>query len=217
MANHKLTKTKYITSIHELKKVSINPTPLVLLVGRSNVGKSSIFNYLTNTKLARASKIPGRTQALNIFEALLNNKQIHIVDSPGLGYAKLSIHKQNFTNSLLTDYLKLQKQIFCLFHIVDSNIPLNIIDCELSKSLKNTTLHYYLLITKIDRIPNSKRESIKKNFAKILKLNTGHCFCTSTKKNIGREFILENLSRNLETHVSDNKFVELGGIEPPAS
>lgn len=217
MVNHRLTKTNYVTSVHELKTVIVNTIPTILLVGRSNVGKSSIFNYLTNTKLARVSKIPGRTQALNIFEALLNNKQIHIVDSPGLGYANLSIHKQNLTNSLLTDYLNLQKQIFCLLHIVDSNIPLNIIDCELSKTLKNTTLNYCLLITKIDRIPISKRNDIKNYFTETLRLNTKHCFCTSAKKNIGKKSVLESLSHNLETYSNDGEFVELGGIEPPTS
>ena len=155
--------------------------PQIVLVGRSNVGKSSIINSLVNQKnLARASSLPGRTQQINIF---LINKNFYLIDLPGYGFAKVPNQVWQQTQELINWYLfesgyNFKKVIL----IIDAEIGPTEEDLLMFHSLEQTKKDIVIVANKIDKISKSKYpeqlQKIKKTFAphKVI-------MCSAAKKN----------------------------------
>lgn len=196
MADLRFEKAKYILSAPTVNILPVSELPEIAFLGRSNVGKSSLLNYLANQKdLARVSKTPGRTQALNLFEAELEKKPLWIMDLPGLGYAKLSLTERERLSQLLSDYLEQRQQLTCLVHLLDCRRDPNPEDIDLSQQFRAHVPHYLVVMTKIDQIPLSKRKDTQKRFVKILEIAPEQCLTASASENLGRETILLTLSQ----------------------
>ncbi|MBL4817800.1 MAG: ribosome biogenesis GTP-binding protein YsxC [Deltaproteobacteria bacterium] len=188
-------KAKYILSAPDVDLLPVSEHPEIAFFGRSNVGKSSLINYLCGQKsLARTSKTPGRTQALNLFEAELNKKPVRIVDLPGHGYAKLSLKQRKELSNMLMDYLEKRETLQSLFHLLDCRRDVSEEDVELSYELRNSVENYCVILTKIDQIPVSKRKNAQKRFVQVLGIPLENCFMASSLKNIGRFEILASLT-----------------------
>src|SRR3989338_9511890 len=154
MADLRFEKAHYILSAPSVDILPVKNLPEIAFVGRSNVGKSSLLNYLSGQKdLARVSKTPGRTQALNLFEAELEKKPICILDLPGLGYAKLALTERERLSNLLSDYLEQREQLTCLVHLLDCRRDPNPEDLDLSQQFRGHVPNYLVVMTKIDQIP----------------------------------------------------------------
>lgn len=195
MADLRFEKAHYILSAPTVDILPVSELPEIAFVGRSNVGKSSLLNYLANQKdLARVSKTPGRTQALNLFEAELEKKPLWIMDLPGLGYAKLSLTERERLSNLLSDYLEQREQLTCLVHLLDCRRDPNPEDIDLSQQFRGHVPNYLVVMTKIDQIPLSKRKDTQKRFAKILEIAPEQCLFASANDNLGREAILTALN-----------------------
>lgn len=137
--------------------------PEIAFAGRSNVGKSTLVNALTNRKtLAKTSNTPGRTQQLNYFNL---GDRLHMVDMPGYGYAKVSKDKRDDWTQLIFDFLRGRATLRCVFILIDSRHGLKDTDIELMKMLDETAVQYRIILTKTDKV---KSQELKKVSEKII-------------------------------------------------
>lgn len=175
--------TAGVTGLNNLIEMSL---PEVAFAGRSNVGKSSLINALTNRKmLARTSHTPGRTQQLNFFDL---GKQMFIVDLPGYGYARASKTKVKSWNDLIRKYLRGRQTLQRVCLLIDSRHGLKDVDIEIMDMLDDVAVTYMIVLTKIDKVkaPELKKrveginETLKKRPAAFPVV-----FKTSSAKSLG--------------------------------
>ena len=137
----------------------------IAFAGRSNVGKSSLLNALTNRKdLARTSNTPGRTQQLNFFNL---GDQMNIVDMPGYGYAKVSKATRKEWDDLIFSYLRGRPNLRAVFILIDSRHGLKDSDLHLMGMLDKAAVNYRIVLTKSDKGKNLK--ALTENIQNILK------------------------------------------------
>lgn len=147
---------RFYTTVNHLKDLPDTPAEIAF-VGRSNAGKSSAINTLTNhTRLAYVSKTPGRTQHINFFE-LTNGG--YMVDLPGYGYAQVPEAVRRHWVSLLGDYLQTRTQLIGLILIMDARHPLKELDKQMLDFFAVTNRPVHILLSKADKL--SKNEQIK--------------------------------------------------------
>ncbi|GLQ24165.1 GTP-binding protein EngB [Algimonas ampicilliniresistens] len=138
----------------------------VCFAGRSNVGKSTLINALTNQSgLARASNTPGRTQELNYFSA---QDRLYLVDLPGYGYAKAPKHKIAAWNKLTRAFLRGRATLRRVFVLVDSRHGLMPVDQELMNMLDETAVTYQVVLTKADKLKKGQLARVHAETAKKL-------------------------------------------------
>ena len=176
----------FLISVAQIKQLPETKLTEVAFAGRSNVGKSSLLNAITNRRsLAFTSKMPGRTQEINFFN--LGEKLI-LVDLPGYGFAKASKVKiANWTN-LVTSYLKYRRQLSRVFILIDSRHGLKENDHKTMKNLEKAALSFQIILTKCDKL---KPEDLNKIHTlikeKISIYTSAHptILATSAKNNYG--------------------------------
>ena len=164
-------------------------------IGRSNVGKSSLINSLTNRRnLARTSKTPGRTQLINYF--LIDN-EIYFVGLPGYGFAKVrEAVKRSWGNTIET-YLKSdrEKVVFLLLDL--RRIPSNE-DIEMLRWLEHYNIEYYIIFTKSDKLSNNEKAKQLKEIRKKLEFSNDDVFFSSALKNTGKDELLEFIYKKIK-------------------
>lgn len=147
---------KFFTTVNHLKDLPDTPAEIAF-VGRSNAGKSSSINTLTNhVRLAYVSKTPGRTQHINFFELENGN---FMVDLPGYGYAQVPEAIRTHWVKLLGDYLQQRRQLIGLILIMDSRHPLKALDIQMLDFFHITGRPVHILLSKADKL--SKNDQIK--------------------------------------------------------
>ena len=180
---------------------SINDLPIgdfieICFSGRSNVGKSSLINYLTGRRsIARTSKTPGRTREINFFK-INNNK--HLVDLPGYGYAQVSKKERQAWFKMVKDYFFYSNNLRRVFLLIDSRHGLKPSDVDLMKILEEAAVTFQLVFTKFDKIKPNEFDKIKKTTFTKLSLFANafpEVIVTSTKKNIGIEALRASISK----------------------
>lgn len=159
----------------------------VAFSGRSNVGKSSLINALTNRKkLARSSAEPGRTRELNFFD--LGEGRYFLVDLPGFGYAKVSRTQANAWMRLTRSYLKGRPNLRRVFLLIDSRRGLMETDLDVMKMLDTAAVNYQVILTKADKVKKNDLDQLKSHLETTLK-NHGAAHpivqVTSSEKNWG--------------------------------
>ena len=134
--------------------------PEFLLVGRSNVGKSSFINTLINRKnFAHTSSKPGKTQTLNFY---LVNKSFYFVDVPGYGYAVVSHERQKKFGVMIEEYLKSRESLKCVFLLIDYRHKPTEDDCLMYNFLKYYNLKIKVVATKYDKVSKNNRDKQNK-------------------------------------------------------
>ncbi|MCL4109166.1 UNVERIFIED_CONTAM: hypothetical protein GTU68_028347 [Idotea baltica] len=165
--------------------------PQFAFIGRSNVGKSSLINMLTDRKkLAKVSKQPGKTQLINLFE--VDEKWV-LVDLPGYGYAKESKKKRKSWEVMVNTYLKDAPMLQLAFVLIDSNIPPQQIDLDFINWLGEHGIPFSLVFTKTDRLVARKTAKNVEAFCQVLLENWETLppqFLASSVSRVGREEIL---------------------------
>ena len=143
---------EFLKSAPELRFLPTATVPEIAFAGRSNVGKSSLLNALTNRKsLARTSNTPGRTQELNYFD-VGEPIQLRLVDMPGYGFAEAPRDMVKRWRFLINDYLRGRAVLKRALVLVDSRHGLKDVDREVMAMLDHTAVGYRLILTKADKI-----------------------------------------------------------------
>ena len=175
------------------KDLPINNIKEIAFIGRSNVGKSSLINVITNSKIAIVSKTPGRTKQLNFFQI---KDKLTIVDMPGYGYAKASRNEVENWNNLIFNYLLSRRNLERVFLLIDSRHSLKENDEEMMNILDSRGILYQIILTKIDEIKPTelqvKVENMNDTFKKHPALFNEVLFASS-KENLGISQIRETI------------------------
>ena len=157
----RIKQAEFIISNTDIKKCPKADIPEYAFIGRSNVGKSSLINMLTERKnLAKVSGKPGKTQLINHF---LINKLWYLVDLPGYGYAGVSKSKRYEFAQFIKKYLLKRENLMCLFVLLDSRLKPQAIDLEFMQWLGENGIPFVICFTKQDKL--SKKESAEKNLS----------------------------------------------------
>ena len=139
----------------------------IAFAGRSNVGKSSLVNALTNRKtLARTSQTPGRTRQLIFFELQHNVTKLRLVDLPGYGYAKAPKKDIQSWTSLTLKYLKGRPSLRTICLLIDSRRGIGVYDELIMKELDKAAVSWIVILTKADKLTNEEIEKIKDSTSK---------------------------------------------------
>ncbi len=170
--------------------------PEFLLVGRSNVGKSSFINTIINRKnYARISTTPGKTQTINFYNV---NNIFFLVDAPGYGYAKVSKKQRKKFGLMMENYLKERASLKQVFLLVDFRLKLSEADIMMYNFLKHYKLPVTIVATKADKVGISNYQKQRKLILDDLDLVMGDeflVFSSVTKE--GREAILDKIERTI--------------------
>lgn len=157
----------FVVSNQEVSKCPKNNLPEYAFIGRSNVGKSSLINMLTNQKkLAKTSGRPGKTQLINHF---IINQQWYLVDLPGYGYARVSRSTKNIFQKFITAYFKQRKQLVCAFVLIDIRHEPQPIDLEFMQWLGENAIPFNIVFTKSDKLKPKAIERNVENYSVVLK------------------------------------------------
>lgn len=181
----------FIGSFPSANKCPNDERPEYAFIGRSNVGKSSFINMLSNRNaLARVSKQPGKTQSINFF---LVDENWFLVDLPGYGYAKVSKKMRVEWEYMVKTYLRTRTTISCIFQLVDISVPHQQIDIEFINWLGGCGLPFVLILTKADK---AKEHEVQEN-VEGFKAALGEYWeelprmvLTSSNTKLGREEVL---------------------------
>ena len=154
----KLSNVTYLVSSANLANSPINQLPEIALVGRSNVGKSSVLNTICNKKkLAFTSKTPGKTRLINFFSVNIQNMEIaRLVDLPGYGYARVNKSTKTLWNNNLSEYLLKRRNLLGFVLILDCRHPLNKLDKQLLQIMLERNLKYHVLFNKVDKLKKNR-------------------------------------------------------------
>lgn len=191
-----ITKAEFIISNSDVSKCPKEILPEYAFIGRSNVGKSSLINMLTNNKnLAKTSGKPGKTQLINHFK--INNNWF-LVDLPGYGYARVSKSTKKVFQKFITQYFEKRKQLILAFVLVDIRHEPQTIDVDFMQWLGENQIPFAIIFTKADKL---KPEAIKRNVAtyheKMLDFweEMPTYFITSSSSRTGKEEVLAYIDR----------------------
>ncbi|MEO9967554.1 MAG: ribosome biogenesis GTP-binding protein YihA/YsxC [Reichenbachiella sp.] len=188
----KITSSEFVISNTDYTKCPDPDKPEYAFIGRSNVGKSSLINMLTEkNKLAKTSGKPGKTQLINHF---LINKTWFLVDLPGYGWAQVSKEMKEQWNRMTKNYLAQRENLYNVFVLIDSRIPPQKIDIEFLNWLGEHKVPFSIVFTKADKPNNSKIQSNVASFKAELSKSWEELpptFITSSAQKVGRKELLE--------------------------
>lgn len=188
--------TKYIISSPGYKQCPLPDKPEYAFIGRSNVGKSSLINMLTNKKgLAKISATPGKTQLINHFEIISSDKKKwYLVDLPGYGYATVSQKARNNWGNMIESYIRKRENLVCLFVLIDIRHEPQAIDLEFINQLGEWQIPFVLVFTKSDKNKPGATDRNLAHFIGALGNNWEEPpphFVTSAVKKTGRKALLD--------------------------
>ena len=149
----------FLKSAPQLQHLPDPTVPEIAFAGRSNVGKSSLINAVTNrSKLARASNTPGRTQELNYFDVGRDPLVFRLVDMPGYGFAEAPRDMVKRWRFLINDYLRGRQVLKRALVLVDARHGLKDVDRDVMKMLDDAAVSYHLVLTKADKVKPAELE-----------------------------------------------------------
>lgn len=189
----KISSATFVVSNSEVAKCPNTMIPEYAFIGRSNVGKSSLINMLTNRKnLAKTSGRPGKTQLINHF---LINQNWHLVDLPGYGYARVSKKDKKYFQKFITDYFEGRQQLISAFVLIDCRHKPQPVDMDFMEYLGKRQIPFSIIFTKADKL---KPLALERNITayKSILLDTSweefpNYFVSSSNHRTGQKEILQ--------------------------
>ncbi len=155
----------FIKSLTDVKEKPSGQLPEVLIVGKSNVGKSSLINALTShTRLAFTSSKPGHTKLLNYFN--IDNK-FFLVDAPGYGYAKGGVDLDRLFGEMMEQYFVNNNELKLVLLLLDSRREFNQNDLEILNYVQQENIPFYLVVTKVDKVNQSEKAKLNKHLKEM--------------------------------------------------
>lgn len=186
---------KFIKSASKKDEFIIDDLSQVAIVGRSNVGKSSLINLLTNnSKMAKTSSMPGRTRLVNYFNV---NNEMYLVDLPGYGFAKASKNLTSAWDSVMNDYFTNNEKLKLVLVLIDSRILPTELDMQMMDYLAEHEIPALIVMTKTDKLNRSEINLNKDKISKMLRYNKDLIIATSTLKKVG----VEEIATKIDTYL----------------
>ena len=182
----------FVKSSSNVSQCPEDKLPEFAFIGRSNVGKSSLINCLTNHKnLSKTYSTPGKTLLINHFKI---DEKWFLVDLPGYGYARVSKKKLEELDGMIKGYATQREQLVALFVLIDSRLPPQKVDIEFMNSLIMKQVPFAIIFTKADKNPVTKLQSMIAAYIRELKKiweEIPPYFVTSAETGAGKEQVLE--------------------------
>lgn len=187
-----IVKAEFVVSNSDVGKCPAPDRHEYAFIGRSNVGKSSLINMLTNRgSLAKTAAKPGKTQLINHF---LIDDSWYMVDLPGYGYARTSKSLRGQFEKLIRDYILKRENLICLFVLIDCRLEPQQIDLEFMEWLGENGVPFVMVFTKGDKLSVAQRRKNLEHYQEVM-LDTWEttpiAFMTSSEKKLGREELLD--------------------------
>lgn len=193
-----IKKASFIISNTDFRKCPSPDKPEFAFIGRSNVGKSSLINMLTNNKnLAKISGTPGKTQLINHFGI---DDKWYMVDLPGYGFAKVSKTLKADWDKMIREYLTLRENLVAVFILVDSRLDPQKIDLEFILWCAEQEVPFAVIFTKADKQSHSKTMANVSKFLEEMKKIFGDepdYFVTSAENSTGKDDLITFVEENV--------------------
>jgi GTP-binding protein len=191
----KINTSEFVTSAVDKKGYPKRVLSEIAIVGRSNVGKSSLINYMLNRKkLAKVSSTPGKTRQINYF---IINDSFYLVDLPGYGYAKVSHSEQEKWQKFIEEYLVSNNNLKLLLQLVDIRHELKESDKIMLDFLKSNNIPHVVVLTKSDKLKTNELLKQKAYYSNILQ--DVQIITSSSEKGTGKEQILAAITSYLDS------------------
>ncbi len=165
-------KPRFLFGMVNINQLDLSKNIEVAFVGKSNVGKSSLINAITNSKISISSKTPGRTKEINFFNV---NDKINFVDMPGYGFAKVKKETKDNWIQLIYDYFYYSKNLKKVFILISAKKGIDKEDFDIIELLEKMNINYKIILTKSDSCNKIELENIKNNLK-------GHDFILTSSK-----------------------------------
>ena len=182
----------FLGSFPSVEKAPVVSLPEFAFIGRSNVGKSSLINYICNRKkLAKTSSTPGKTQFINLFK--VEEKWV-LADLPGYGYAKISKKMRAKWGRMIEQYLLRREMLGCVFLLIDARVPAQEIDLDMIDWLGSNQIPFVLVFTKTDKLkPQQLKDNMVAFFSNLRETweQMPHHILSSSLKGKGKEEIMD--------------------------
>ena len=186
---------KFIKSASKKAEFIEDQLPQIAIVGRSNVGKSSLINMLTNnSKMAKTSSTPGRTRLVNYFNI---NNQFYLVDLPGYGFAKASKNLTSAWDSVMNDYFINNPQLKVVLVLLDCRLMPTELDKQMLDYLAENEIPALIILTKTDKISRSELNNNIAKISKEIRYNKDMIIPTSADKKQGTDVVANKLEEFL--------------------
>ena len=181
----------FITSMKDYGDYATKGCPEVAFAGKSNVGKSSMINKITNrSKLARTSATPGKTRLINVFQI---NQEINFIDLPGYGFAKVSKAEKESWGKMMQNYFAQTEDLCHVFHLVDIRHEPTSEDREMNLFLRQAGIPFTVIATKADKISRGARMKQIAPICRALAVQPWQVIPFSSEDGTGKEEILAKI------------------------
>jgi len=181
----------FITSMKDYGDFETKGCPEVAFAGKSNVGKSSMINKLTNRgKLARTSATPGKTRLINVFQI---NQEVNFIDLPGYGFAKVSKTEKESWGRMMQNYFATTEDLCHVFHLVDIRHEPTTEDKEMNLFLRQSGIPFTVIATKADKISRGARMKHIAPICRALAVQPWQVIPFSSEDGTGRDDILNKI------------------------
>ena len=187
----KIKNATFVKSIKNMRQYDLLQLSEVAVIGRSNVGKSSLINYLTNNyKLAKTSSTPGKTRLINYF---LLNESFYLVDLPGYGYAKTAKSEKDSWQPMIEDYLDENQNLKVLLLLVDIRHDPSQDDKTMMQYIRFYDIPYIIVATKADKLSAPKRQKQLLDIAFHLLIDKSEIMVTSVNGKMGKDELFDKI------------------------
>tara|TARA_R110002050_G_scaffold179118_2_gene312342 strand:+ start:5891 stop:6517 length:627 start_codon:yes stop_codon:yes gene_type:complete len=202
----KVKSADFVMSNSNVTNCPKDPIPEYAFIGRSNVGKSSLINMLTQRKsLAKTSGRPGKTQLINHFKI---NDNWFLVDLPGYGYAKVSKRDKKTFQKYITDYFLERKQLVCAFVLIDIRHEPQKVDLEFMEWMGESQIPFSIIFTKADKLkPNVIQKNVDDYIQQLVSgiwEEAPNYFITSSANGTGQEELLSYIDGMNDNFIKNN-------------
>lgn len=193
-----IKKSKFVTSLAELKPFPGQGLPEIALAGKSNVGKSSLINNLTNnSKLARTSSAPGKTRLVNFYQ--LNDEEMFLVDLPGYGFAKAPRQEKEKWAAMIEGYLEKSQNLRHVLQLVDIRHTPTQEDQMMVNYLRHYNIPFTVVATKADKLSKAQRGRSIPVICRTLVVQPWEIITHSSEDSTGKEKLLDLIESIVHT------------------